>query len=67
MWCAPLKVTFSAIKSVEGKPAELVYAIGITPIGQSRSVSAVLSYLTSGQLGRDLATVIPPAPGSSGR
>jgi hypothetical protein len=53
-------VTFSALRSVEGQPAERVYALGITPIGQARSVSAVLTYMTSGQLGRDLATVIPP-------
>jgi hypothetical protein len=55
-------VTFSALRSVEGRAPERVYALGITPLGQAQAVGAVLTYMTSGQLGRDLTTVIPPSP-----
>jgi hypothetical protein len=59
-------VTFSALRSAEGAPTERVFALGITPIGQARSVSTVLTYMRSGQLGRDLATVLPPPPPGAG-
>jgi hypothetical protein len=55
-------VTFSALRQVEGSPPQRVYQLGLTPLGQARSISAVLTYMTSGQLGRDLAEVLPPPP-----
>jgi hypothetical protein len=55
-------VSFTAVKMVQDGQADAVFVLGVTPVGQSRTVGALLSYMKSGQLGRDLMTLIPPAP-----
>jgi hypothetical protein len=56
-------VSFTAVKVIqEGVKAEAVFALPVTPVGQSRTVGALLSYMKSGQLGKDLTALIPPTP-----
>jgi hypothetical protein len=60
-------VYFTAVKMVqEGIPSQAVFVLGVTPVGQARTVGALLGYMKSGQLGKDLMTLIPPTPPPDG-
>jgi hypothetical protein len=58
-------VSFTAVKMVPDGQADAVFALGLTPVGQSRTVGALLNYMKSGQLGRDLTTLVPAAPAAA--
>jgi hypothetical protein len=56
-------MSFTAVKVIqEGVKADAIFALPVTPVGQARTVGALLSYMKSGQLGKDLTALIPPAP-----
>jgi hypothetical protein len=46
--------------------ADAVYSLPLTPVGQARSVTALLAYMSGGQLGRDL-TALSTSGGAPGR
>jgi hypothetical protein len=58
-------VTLTAVRfpDTTSKEGETVFSLGLTSIGAASSVSAFLSYLTSGQLADDLTALMPPAGG----
>jgi hypothetical protein len=60
------QVSFTAVRLPEGGEgeADAVYSLPLTPVGQARSVTALLGYMADGQLGRDLTALL--APGSAG-
>jgi hypothetical protein len=56
-------MSFTAVKSAqEGGKAEGIFSLPVASVGQSRTVGALLGYMKSGQLGRDLTALIPPTP-----
>jgi hypothetical protein len=56
-------MSFTAVKVIqEGVKAEAVFGLPVTPVGQSRTIGALLNYMKSGQLGKDLTALIPPEP-----
>jgi hypothetical protein len=61
-------VSFTAVKVVqEGVKAEAVFVLGVTPVSQSRTVGALLNYMKSGQLGKDLTALVPPTPSAGSK
>jgi hypothetical protein len=58
-------VTLTAVRfpDANSKEGETVFSLELTSIGEASSVSAFLSYLTSGQLADDLTALVPPAGG----
>jgi len=64
----PLHLTAVAFAEGPEGRATAVYSLLLPSIGQARSLAALLSYMGSGRLARDLATLVPPSEsgGSSG-
>lgn len=60
-----LNVTAVAMgpETEDGQEAEAVYTVPVTGVNQARAVTAVLNYMASGQLGQDLARLVPPTTG----
>jgi hypothetical protein len=60
-------VSLTAVRVPEGEnpEGEAVFTLSVPSVNQARTVSALLSYMASGELGRDLAALVPPSdPGS---
>lgn len=55
----PVSMTAVSVPE-DGEEAEPVFSIGITNVQQSARVNALLQYMMSGQLGADLAALVPP-------
>lgn len=47
----------------EGAEADVVYSIPMTGVNQTPSLEALLGYMAGGQLGQDLARLVPPTSG----
>jgi hypothetical protein len=58
-------VTLTAVRfpDATSTAGEAVFSLELTSVGEARSVSAFLSYLTAGQLADDLTSLVPPAGG----
>lgn len=62
-------LSLTAIRVVEGEDpeaqadAEAIYSLAILPVNQAQHVAALLQYMVQGNLGRDLAQIIPPPAG----
>jgi len=61
------EVSLTAVQIPEGEPtegqgmeAEAVFTLELTSVGQMPAVTALLSYMASGDLAQDLARLIPP-------
>ena len=59
-------VSLTAVRVPEGEnpEAEPVYSVSLLPAGQTQNVEALLQYMASGGLSRDLAALVPPQPGA---
>ncbi|MDX1567254.1 MAG: hypothetical protein R3223_05595 [Longimicrobiales bacterium] len=55
----PVNITAVSLPE-DGVEAEPVFSIGLTNVQQSPRVNALLQYMMSGQLGSDLAALVPP-------
>jgi len=60
-------LSLTAVKVTEGaEEAEAVFTLSFTPVNQARAASSLLGYMAGGQLGRDLAALVPPTEGVGG-
>ena len=62
-------LSLTAVRLPEGGEgeAEAVWTLGLPSAGQPGAVSALVAYMAGGQLGRDLAALVPPGePGGGG-
>ncbi len=61
-------VSLTAVRVPEGENpvAEPIYTVPLLQVGQTQSVTALLQYMASGALGRDLAALVPPPEPGSG-
>ena len=57
----PISVTAVRVPEGEDPEATPVYSVALTPVNQAAAVRALLEYMTSGSLSRDLALIVPPA------
>ncbi|MDP2957892.1 MAG: hypothetical protein Q8N53_15805, partial [Longimicrobiales bacterium] len=59
-------VSLTAVRVPEGEnpEAEPVYSVPLLAVGQTQNVDALLQYMASGGLSRDLAALVPPEPGA---
>ena len=58
-----LELSLTAIRLDEATAeGDAIYTLGVTPVAQAAAVSAVVSYMASGELARDLATLLAPTP-----
>lgn len=64
----PLSLTAARLPEGGSGEGQAVYTLGLTPVGQARAVASLVGYMAGGQLGRDFATLVPPAaaPADSG-
>lgn len=57
-------VSLTAVRLNEGgDEADALFTLGVTSVGQARSVSGLLSYMAAGAFARDLRALLPPAEG----
>ena len=62
-------LSLTALRLPEGEDpeaeagAEAIYSLAILPVNQAQQVAALLQYMVQGDLGRDLAQLIPPPAG----
>jgi hypothetical protein len=57
----PLHLTAVKI-SEDGKQAEALYTIDVTPASQARAVSVLIAYMGNGSLAKDLKALVPATP-----
>jgi hypothetical protein len=67
-------VSLTAVKVPQAEPpagetveAEPVYTVPLLQVNQEQAVGVLLQYMASGQLGRDLARLVPPSGGTGGQ
>lgn len=58
-----LSLTALRVPAGEDPEAEAVYSLAILPVNQEQNVAALLQYMAGGDLGRDLARLVPPPAG----
>jgi len=57
-------VNLTAVRVLEdGKEADTVFTLELTDLGQTRAIGGLLTYIGSGQLGRDIKALVPAEPG----
>jgi hypothetical protein len=64
-----VSLTAVRVPEAEGEAADPVYTVPLLTVSQAQYVSALIEYMANGDLGRDLAALVPPTSGagSSGR
>lgn len=63
----PVSLTAVSFLEDDSFDGDAIFSIPLTPIGQSESVSGLLSYMASGQLSTDLAALVPPLEAEASR
>jgi hypothetical protein len=61
----PVSLTALRIPEAEGaeSPAEAVFSLTLLQVGQATQVAALVQYMASGDLSRDLMALLPPGAG----
>jgi hypothetical protein len=55
-----VSVTAVRVPDSEDQDSEPIFTLGVTPVGQAGTVTALLSYMAGGELAADLAALVPP-------